>query len=400
MEKTEISIGRSKLNDLVIQHKEVSNFHGKLVFLPDGSLWIYDMDSTNGVFVNGKRVIDKYQIKPGDQIRLGSYELNWQDALLQGEEGRSEEAVGAGGQAGPHSAGSDFLKWVTGIAAVTVLGAVMYSTGILEKLLETSMVLIEEVENSWKLKNKEIVYDISCLVEDTQGGKLIKVIGDTKKEILGTGEIEIDIKEEKEVGLAVKKQIDKEYKYSKDPEYLDRISKIFSKIMDQMDGPRFDYEWHVVESETINAFTAGGQIFIFTGIIDFAQSDDEIACILGHEIYHNELGHIADKLKEMKIARNWLGPGFGDVAYYVTSLLTTSFNQENEVYSDLHGLDLAVKAGYNGCAGIAFWERMHEKEAPTTRTLFDKFMRSHPYSDERVTCNRNHIDLNYYHQCN
>jgi pSer/pThr/pTyr-binding forkhead associated (FHA) protein len=397
MEKNEISIGRSRVNDLVVPHKEVSSFHCKLVFHTDGSLWIHDMDSTNGVFVNGIRIRAKHRVMPGDLIRLGSYDLDWQQALLAGNDAEpaKEKMQPSPMVESGKTQSSPALKWAV-IASVFVgLLIVFFNTGLFEKSKE----IIAEVTQTWQLKNKDIVYDISCLVDETQGGKLIKVIGDTKKELMGVDSVKIDIKEEEEVGLAVKKQIDKEYKYSNDPEYTDRINRIFSKLRSKMDKSKFKYEIHVVESETINAFTAGGQIFVFTGIIDFAANDDELACIIGHEIYHNELGHIENKLKELKVARNWLGEGLGDIAYYVTSLLTTSFNQENEVYSDLYGLDLAVKAGYSGCAGIAFWERMQEKENPGKRTLFDKFMRSHPYSDERVSCNKYHIDLNYYHQC-
>ena len=250
-----------------------------------------------------------------------------------------------------------------------------------------------------KLKINKLVYDISCLVDETEGGKLIKVMKDAKKEFLGVYSVKVEVKEEEEVGLGVKKEIDEEYEYSSDPKYTSRVNKVFSDLMAQLDTPRLNYKIYVVESETVNALTAGGQIFIFTGIIDFAANDDELACIIGHEIYHNELGHIGDKLKELKVARNWLGEGLGDIAYYVNSILTTSFNQENEVYSDLYGLDLAVKAGYNGCAGIDFWQRMQEKEEPGSKSLFDKFSRSHPFSAERVNCNKKHIDLNYYHQC-
>ena len=395
MEKNEISIGRSRLNDLVINHKEVSNFHSKLDFLPDGTLWIYDMDSTNGVFVNGERIKGKSKVMPNDIIKLGSYPFDWQQAILVSTQpDEAEQKVEL--TSGRNERNSSFFRWIV-VGLIIIVGSiVIYATGLFEKSKE----LISEVTQSWALKNDPIVYDISCLVDETTGGKLIKAFGDSKKEVLGFEKMEIDIKEEVEVGIEVKKEIDEEYQYSQEPKYTERVEKIFSSLVSKMEKPRFDYKYHIVKSDSINAFTAGGQIFIFTGIIDFARSDDELASILSHEIYHNELGHIGDQLKEMKIARNWLGDGLGDIAYYVTSIFTTSFNQENEVYADLYGLDLAVKAGFNGCAGIQFWERMQEKEGQDSSTFLDKFFRSHPFSQERANCNRKHIDLNYYHQCN
>jgi pSer/pThr/pTyr-binding forkhead associated (FHA) protein len=251
MEKNEISIGRSRVNDLVVPHKEVSSFHCKLVFHTDGSLWIHDMDSTNGVFVNGIRIRAKHRVMPGDLIRLGSYDLDWQQALLAGNDAEpaKEKMQPSPMVESGKTQSSPALKWAV-IASVFVgLLIVFFNTGLFEKSKE----IIAEVTQTWQLKNKDIVYDISCLVDETQGGKLIKVIGDTKKELMGVDSVKIDIKEEEEVGLAVKKQIDKEYKYSNDPEYTDRINRIFSKLRSKMDKSKFKYEIHVVESETINA---------------------------------------------------------------------------------------------------------------------------------------------------
>ena len=390
----EVSIGRSSLNDLVVSQKQVSSFHAKFVFQNDGSLWIHDLDSTNGVFINGTKVKQKAQVRPRDQINLGTHLLDWEKEILVDSEDRQSQGPKVTVQ--PKGNAS---RWVWGAVVVVFLlgaGFAFYALGIFEKSKE----LISEATNSWTLKNDPIVYDISCLVEQTNEGKLIKILGDTKEEVLGMDQVAVTVEEEKEVGFEVKAEIDENYTYSTDPKYTERIGRIFSKLLASMDNPKFDYTYHIVDSEEINAFTAGGQIFVFTGIIDFASSDDELANILGHEIYHNELGHIGNQLKEMKVAQNWFGEGLGDLAYYATSLVSTSFNQENEVYSDLYGLDLAVKSGYDGCAGIGFWERMHANEEGSDGSFIERFFRSHPYSQERASCNRAHIDRNYYHQCN
>lgn len=395
MKEMEVSIGRSSLNDLVVANKQVSNFHAKLEFHSDGTLWIFDLNSTNGVFVNGSKIQKKARVMPGDVVKLGTYELDWEEQILASQEENPK----------PKPASAPQLKkggssgWIWAIVVVFFMGTAglaLFAFGIFEKTLG----LISEATNGWELKNDPIVYDIACLVEQSEEGQLIKILGDTKDEVLGVEEVTVTLEEEQEIGLEVKAEIDQTYTYSEDPRYTRRINQIFSKLIANMENPKFDYEYHIVESEEINAFTAGGQIFIFTGIIDFAASDDELACILGHEIYHNELGHIGDQLKEVKVAQNWFGEGFGDIALYVSSLLSASFNQENEVYSDMYGLDLAVKSGYDGCAGIGFWERMQENEGETEGTFMERFFMSHPYSQERATCNRTHIDTNYYHTCN
>jgi pSer/pThr/pTyr-binding forkhead associated (FHA) protein len=396
MYKNEISVGRSSLNDVVIADNEVSSFHCNFVLEPDGALYIFDLDSTNGVFVNGVKVSIKKRIMPHDTIKLGNYSFDWQNAILVEPESSIEQSRDKEELPAPNRNFFTTKNILMLASAFILISALLFlAPGISDKSKE----LVSKITGNWSQKNNPIVYDISCLNDSTVAGSLLKSFGDLKKEVINTQDVKITIQQEEEVGVETKKQVEKEYVYSKDQAYISRVNAITTKLLKAVKNPKFNYQIHIVQSDIINAFTAGGQIFVFTGIIDFASSDDELACIIGHEIYHNELGHIADKLKEIKIAQNLLGDELGNVAYFATSLLTTSFNQENEVFCDLYGIDLAVAAGFNGCAGIDFWERMEKKEKTPQKNIFDKFSRSHPYSDERFQCNRKHIDSNYYHTC-
>src|ERR1035438_10524757 len=56
------------------------------------------------------------------------------------------------------------------------------------------------------------------------------------------------------------------------------------------------FTFRVLESSDLNAFSAwGGNIFITRKLIDFCQSDDEIAGILGHETAHTMFHHLHDQ---------------------------------------------------------------------------------------------------------
>src|SRR3989454_11514139 len=48
-------------------------------------------------------------------------------------------------------------------------------------------------------------------------------------------------------------------------------------------------------ADVVNAFADGNQVVITTGMIRFAESDTELALVVGHEISHNALGHIKKK---------------------------------------------------------------------------------------------------------
>ena len=89
-----LGIGRSADNAVVVQDEGVSRYHARLLF-DNGSLWLQDAGSRNGVFVNGVRVTGHRALKVGDTITLAKhvFELRWHD-----------EAHAAHAPAGPHPA--------------------------------------------------------------------------------------------------------------------------------------------------------------------------------------------------------------------------------------------------------------------------------------------------------
>jgi predicted Zn-dependent protease len=84
----------------------------------------------------------------------------------------------------------------------------------------------------------------------------------------------------------------------------------------------------------------------------------------------------------------------------IIALVTTPFNQKKETACDMHGIDLAMSAGYSGCSCVSVWKRMSESVDITTYDPLDNLFRSHPYSAKREVCARNHIETNYSTNCN
>ncbi|MEO0254715.1 MAG: GGDEF domain-containing protein [candidate division WOR-3 bacterium] len=73
IKKNEILIGRNPENDLVLDDSLVSRKHCK-IFLKEDSIFIEDLGSTNGTFLNGQR-IKRERLKIGDEIGVGIYNL-------------------------------------------------------------------------------------------------------------------------------------------------------------------------------------------------------------------------------------------------------------------------------------------------------------------------------------
>jgi len=68
-----ISIGRAGDNDLHIADQTVSSYHARIFTYLNAS-YIEDLGSTNGTYLNGKR-IQKHTLHPGDMIKLGKLEI-------------------------------------------------------------------------------------------------------------------------------------------------------------------------------------------------------------------------------------------------------------------------------------------------------------------------------------
>ena len=75
------TIGRDIGNAVVINDDQISKFHAAINF-KDNTVWIEDLESKNGVFVGGKKIIDPSIVPNGCLIKLGSTILKFENTDL------------------------------------------------------------------------------------------------------------------------------------------------------------------------------------------------------------------------------------------------------------------------------------------------------------------------------
>lgn len=68
--KNEMFIGRGPTCEVVINELEVSRNHAR-IYLQGGEFWLEDLNSTNGTFVNGQRLIGPHLLRAGETVNLG-----------------------------------------------------------------------------------------------------------------------------------------------------------------------------------------------------------------------------------------------------------------------------------------------------------------------------------------
>jgi len=78
--KPEVTIGRVQGNDIVLPKGNVSKRHARIV-LKDGKFIIVDLKSTNGTYVNGRKITSPLVVKDSDKIYIGDFIVGVDDAV-------------------------------------------------------------------------------------------------------------------------------------------------------------------------------------------------------------------------------------------------------------------------------------------------------------------------------
>ena len=85
LRKNKMTLGRAIDGDLMFEDPGISRAHARIVCIPDGAVQIIDLDSTNGTYVNGKRIVAQ-DLCDGDKIQLGPntiFKFSYQDQIDQ-----------------------------------------------------------------------------------------------------------------------------------------------------------------------------------------------------------------------------------------------------------------------------------------------------------------------------
>ena len=138
----------------------------------------------------------------------------------------------------------------------------------------------------------------------------------------------------------------------------------------------------------MNAFVIpGGKVFVFSGILPIAKTDDGLAAILGHEIAHNLARHAAESMSSMVILApiRWtlifldatgytagLGRIAGDFAMELGIARPASRKQESE--ADYIGLMMMAKSCYDPSEAVGVWQRMETAQ----RNQIPEWLSTHP----------------------
>lgn len=165
--------------------------------------------------------------------------------------------------------------------------------------------------------------------------------------------------------------------------------RLLDTIADEKMPWKFTFE--VADSKTMNAFALpGGPVFIYTGLLDKLETEDQLAGIMGHELTHVFREHWARQYAESQKRSLILGVILGvtkantawrSAAGVVNVLEKTKFSRGSETQADDIGFEMMVRAGYNPM-GLADVFRLFERSRKKGANI--PFLSTHPVDSERI----------------
>ena len=211
----------------------------------------------------------------------------------------------------------------------------------------------------------------------------------------------IDTTQEISMGSNFAKQIESDLKLSSNPYEIERVNSIGQKVAAISHRQDLEYHFGVVDDEQLNAFALpGGYVYVNTGILDIV-NDDELACVLAHEV-----GHVAAKhsVKAMQVALGY--DLFTSIVFAKTKyqnirlfgsilfdLIHLKYSREDESLADRLGIRYSYKAGYDPNGIITFFEKLKAQKDKEGGGEWLLFLRSHPTTVQRITEAKKEIEL-------
>jgi len=107
--------------------------------------------------------------------------------------------------------------------------------------------------------------------------------------------------EERVLGEEFLVNITREYEIIDDDYAADYLNRLGEYLIHPLESRRFPYHFYIIKHSTLNAFAApGGNIFIFSGLLEVMDNADELAAVLTHEIGHVTARHLARRMELSK----------------------------------------------------------------------------------------------------
>jgi predicted Zn-dependent protease len=213
------------------------------------------------------------------------------------------------------------------------------------------------------------------------------------------------VADQKKLGDQAAQQVLQKYREVRDSRGR-HFESLGSRLVDALpakDRNTWDYRFHVIESKDVNAFAVpGGNMFMFTGLMDRITSDDELAAVTGHEMTHVRKQHWAKATAnatkrqlgiQVLLGVTHAGQGWQTIAGLGDTLLSLKYSRSEEDEADAGGLQKMVDAHYDPHGMLDLFHLL--QTSSNGRGEPPAFLSDHPLTKDRIKKAQERIDKLY-----
>jgi Zn-dependent protease with chaperone function len=193
------------------------------------------------------------------------------------------------------------------------------------------------------------------------------------------------------MGEEAAQQVDRQNPILTDPILNNWVTSIGSSLAQYRARPDIHYTFKIIDTNDVNAFSLpGGFVYVNYGLLNFVNSDDELAGVLGHEIGHVErrnqitLNAKAQVLNVLLGVLSIFSPFVWRFGGLLGDLSLEKMSRVDELQADQYGLLLMTRAGYDPDAMVSFMKRLGEQEVGGQNDLLNKYFEDHPPTPDRI----------------
>jgi beta-barrel assembly-enhancing protease len=227
-------------------------------------------------------------------------------------------------------------------------------------------------------------FDLKKLIKDAEE---VKEKAEVIKEVKRFLPISTD--EEVKIGKGVAARLQQTYGIHRDERVERYVALVGTAVSWQGERKEIAYSFTILDSDEVNAFAApGGYVMITRGLLSRMKNEAELACVLGHEIWHVEARHEMKRVQQAQIAGTLANTALSamskqeliEVTDLCYTILEKGRSREVELEADVKGVGLAAQVGYAPSAMEHLLARL--KREPREGPL-SKLWATHPDMDER-----------------